>query len=306
MVIEEKEETSTDRETREGNAGVSDRSEREIEAGSEGADESLALDDSKDADEALDALAEADPKRAVVGLKKRLAKLTAQRNSARVEASERKALEARVAAYEKRERDVVEARKRAERATPEGQKAEERKRAVHATLDEAFYPGYSAQQEAAALAQRETEDRANAQYGMQGISYLQTELADHDIPANAATIVRWERAIASEVAEDTQLLAAYRDPTSQKAAIQEAFNRVRDGLANPILKDRGAKPLARIERNRQAVLGGGQNRGAVAGTPEPEVDLTPPKELKGRALDQYWADVREREWKKLTDAEGRA
>lgn len=300
---ENEEDTGTAAETVDGNAGVSERSESEIEAGADGAGESTTQDDSADADEALEALAEADPKRAVVGLKKRLAKLTAQRNSARAEASERKALEARVAAYEKRERDEEEARKRAARATPEGQKAEERRRAVRETLDEAFYPGYSEQQATAALAQREAEQRANDHHAMQGISYLRSELEDHDIKVDDETLIRWERAVSSELAEDAELRAEYRAASTQKKAIQDAFERVRDGLANPILKDRGAKPLARIERNREAVLGGGRNAGAVAEAPEPKFDLTPPKGLTGRDLEIWWDQAREKAWKQLTNQE---
>lgn len=300
MAKEFDEETGTAAETADGNAGVSERTESQIE-GAEGA-ETLEADDSKDADEALEALAEADPKRAVVGLKKRIAKLTAQRNSARTEAAERKALEARVAAFEKRERDAVEARKRAERATPEGQKAEAEKRAVRDAIDKAYWPGYADQQEQAALERREAEQRAAEEYAMKGISYLKSELEDHGIAVDDKKLVGWERAVGSEIAEDPELKAAFKRPATQEGAIKEAFRRVSDGIANPILKDRGAKPLERIQRNREALLGT-STPGAVAGTPEPEFNLKPPKELKGRALDQWWADARENYWQQLSKSE---
>lgn len=292
------EETSAAAVTADGNAGVSDRSESEVE-GAAGT-ESSAQDDSADADEALEALAEADPKRAVVGLKKRLAKLTAQRNSARAEAEERKALKLRVDAYEKRERDAEEAKKRAERATPEGQEAEKRRRAVRETIDETYGQGTSTYLDD----RREAEQRAAEQYAMNGISYLRSELEDHAIKVDDETLIRWERAVGSEMAEDPALKAAFRTPATQKQAIAEAFNRVRDGLANPILKDRGAKPLERLQRNREAVLGGGRNTGAVAGAPEPEREFTPPVGLKGRALEQWWADTKQKEWDRLAASEG--
>ncbi len=301
MSDELKEETGATTETVESNAGVSDRSESEIEGGADGAVESRA--DEEGTDELLEQLAEADPKRAVVGLKKRLAKLTAQRNAARTEASERNVLKAKLEAYEKRERDAARAIDEARRRTPEAQKAEERRQAIRDALDEAYGPGYSdVQDEQRAVVQMQREKHAQ-----DGISFLKSELEDHGITTDEATVVRWERAVGSELQEDPDLLNAFRRPASQRKAIAVAFERVRDGLANPVLKQQGAKPLARIQRNREAVLGGGQNRGTIAGTPEPEVDyLAGAKGLKGRALDDYWAGVKEKEWKRLGDAERQA
>jgi hypothetical protein len=287
--------------TDEGNAGVSDRSEKEIEAGLEGAGESK--DEGEGTDDILDALAEADPKRAVVGLKKRLAKLTAQRNTARAEAAQRNADAAELAAYKKRERDAKDAMEAARRRTPEAQKAEERRAAIREALDEAYGPGTSdGLDEARANVTLQREKHAQ-----DGISYLTNELKDHGITVDESTLVRWERAVGSELQEDPELLAAFRRPSTQKRAIETAFERVRDGLANPVLKQQGAKPLARIQRNREAVLGGGTNRGALAGTPEPEVDYTTgAKGLKGRALEEYWSGVKEKEWARLAASERQA
>lgn len=283
--------------TPDGNAGVSERSESEIEAGADGAGK--VDDDDSDAAEALDALGEADPKRATVGYKKRIAKLTAQRNKAREASQERDALKARVAAYEKREREEKEAAEAEERNTPEGLKKAERQAAVRRTIDETWGPGTSE-----GLDEWREERRLRAeQYAQTGVSFLRSELEDHDLPTDDTTLIRYERAVGSEMAEDPELLAAFRRPASQKAAIAEAFERVRDGIINPVLKQSGAKTLARITRNRESVLGGGRSNGAVAQAPEPE-EIVPPKELKGAALDAWWKEKIQKDWASTSRAEG--
>lgn len=278
-----------------GNAGVSERTEQEIESGL------TAETGGGDDDEILEQLAEADPKRAVVGLKKRLAKLTSQRNAAREAQSERDTLKTKLAEYERRDQEALRKREEAKRRTPEGQEAEARRRAVRETIDETYGLGTSELLEE----QRSERRLAKEGYAQQGISYLRSELEDHGIPVTPETLIRYERAVGSEMAEDANLLAAFRRPGSQKDAIAEAFNRVRDGVINPVLKTQGAKALARIERNRSAVLGGGANSGAVAGIPEPEVDYTAgAKGLRGRALEDYWSGVKDKEWKRLSTLEG--
>lgn len=273
-----------------GDQDVSNRSEDEIEGrkaaeGDEGGE--------RDADDTGD---DADPARAVVGLKKRLAKLTAQRNEARSKAQERDALATELADYKRKERESAERRKAAERATPEGQQAEAEAQAVRARIDQVYGPGTSD-----FLASRsESQSVEREAYAHNGVSYLKAELEDHGIVADNTMLVRWERAVGSELAEDEALLKAFRRPATQQAAIAEAFNRVRDGLANPVLKMQGAKPLARIERNRQAVLGGGRGNGPIAEIPEPTFDLKPPKELRGRELDQWWTDQRDAMWKRIS------
>jgi len=277
-----------------GNAGVSERTEQEIETGA-----TEMVDTEGDAD-LLDSLAEVDPKRAVAGLKKRLAKLTSQRNAAREAQTERDQLKSKLAEYERRDADAARKREEAKRRTPEGQEAEARRRAVRDTIDETYGPGTSELLEE----QRAERRLAKENYAQQGISHLRSELEDHGIPVTPETLIRYERAVGSEMAEDPNLLAAFRRPASQKEAIQEAFNRVRDGVINPVLKTQGAKSLARIQRNREAVLGGGRSQGAVAGVEEPEVDYTAgAKGLKGRALDDYWSGVKEKEWKRLSTLE---
>lgn len=302
MIDDNEKETGFATET-DGNAGVSDRSEREIESGDTGLEADADGSDERAADDTGD-----DPKRTIDGIKKRLGKLTAQRNQSRAEAqktaAERDVLRERLAAYEKREREEKAAREAKVRATPEWRDRELKRRAVRETLDEAFYPGYSEQQERIAQRQEQAEQRAKEEFAQRGISYLASELQDHGIPVDAKTLIRFERAVGSELQEDPELLARFQSAATQKDAIAEAFNRHRDGVINPVLKTKGASALARVERNREAVLGGGRTPGASPGVEEPERELTPPKGLKGRPLEQWWKDVAEKEWKRLSALEG--
>jgi len=269
--------------------GVGKRSEADIEGRkADGADDDGEQD--RDADDTGDAKSDD-----AVGFRKRLAKLTAQRNDARQKAADREVLAARVRAYEQRELDQVTKQEKERSKTPEAMKAEERRQAIREMLEEGI--GRGALDDIAELrAERQTTKEA---YAHQGISYLKSELEDHGIVITDNAMLRWERAVGSELAEDASLHAAFRRPGSQQAAIQEAFKRVRDGLANPAIEQQGGKPLERIERNRQAVLGSG-SRDSIA---EPTHDPKPPKNLSGRALQEWWATQRDKLWAELNAAD---
>jgi len=275
----------TDREG--GDDDASERSEAEIE-GRKTEDASEDSDEQRDADDTGDA----DSKDSA-GYRKRIAKLTAQRNEARSKAQERDALVARVRAYEQRELDLVEQQRKEKAATPEGQKAAERRQAIREALEEGMGPG-TLDDIAELRAERQSRRES---YALQGISYLRSELEDHGLAVDETSLVRWERAVGSELAEDATLHGAFRRPASQQAAIQEAFKRVRDGLANPAIKQQGGKPLERIDRNRQAVLGSGSRN---TGVTEPDHDPKPPKGLTGRPLQEWWDGQRDKLWAQLT------
>lgn len=268
---------------------VSERSEAEIEGHkADGADddgeEHRAADDTGDA--------KSDD---TAGFRKRLAKLTAQRNDARQKAADREVLAARVRAYEQRELAEVAKQEKERSRTPEAMRAEERRQAIREMLEEGL--GRGALDDIKELrVERQTTKEA---YALQGISYLKSELEDHGIAIDDTALVRWERAVGSELAEDATLHAAFRRPGSQQAAIQEAFKRVRDGLVNPAIKQQTGKPLERIERNRQAVLGSG-SRDSIA---EPEHDPKPPKNLTGRPLQEWWDAQRDKLWAELNAAD---
>lgn len=284
-------ETETDDETldTEREAGVgeggSERSEDELE-GREAKGEKE-TDEDRDADET----GESGSKKS--GFEKRIAKLSAQRREA---TRERDALAARVAAYEKKERDAAAAADAAKRRTPEGLKLEERRQAVRNTIDETYGPGTSDILEE----QRQERQLQKEQYAMNGITFLKAELEDHGLKVDDKMLVRWEHAVGSELAEDPQLLAAFKRPATQKAAIEEAVNRVRDGLVNETNRQLGGKMLERIERNRNAVLGGRTPAGAAESQPLPDNYVAkPPKNATPAQLEEFWSNHRDQLWKKL-------
>jgi len=286
----DKDEDGNELDPKEGEESAGERSEEDLEAGEAGDEDS----DDGEGKRAADDKGEADPERIIKGLRKRTAKLAKQRDKARADAAERDALAAELAAYKKRDEDAKRMLEEARRRTPEGMQAEERRRAVRATIAEA-YGEEGDEVLSSARSNRERDELIKEQYAMQGVAYIREELESHDVkPETDTQLLRWERAIGSELEEDAELLARYKRPSTQKAAIEEAFARVRTSFANPILKTQGAKPLERIQRNREALLSGGSNRGSVAEAPEPVFDLTPPKELSGPALTEWWREARNR------------
>jgi hypothetical protein len=126
-------------------------------------------------------------------------------------------------------------------------------------------------------------------------------MEDYGIPVSDRTLVSYEKAVGSELQEDAELLAAFKRPSSQKEAIAEAMKRVVDGVANPILKQRGADPLKRIERNRNAVLGSARSQsGAEEGSPYPEnYTAKPPKNATPAEAEEFWRSHRDKMWEKL-------
>jgi len=269
-------------------AGVGEGGSERTEAQIEDTDETVST---RDADDKGDD----DGEREGTGFRKRVSKLTAQRREAE---KQRDAALARVAAYEAKEREASERQRSREASTPAAQKERERREAIRATLDEAYGEGYSASQDEL----RSEREIQKEQYALNGISYLKSELEDHGIAVDDDGLVRWERAIGSELAEDHALLAQFRRPATQQAAITSAFERVRDGLANPVLKQQGAKPLARIERNRNALLGSGRTAGADEGSPYPDDYVAkPPKNATPAQLDEFWSEHREKLWKRLSE-----
>lgn len=232
------------------------------------------------------------------GVKKRLSKLTAQKRDAE---AKRDAALAELQSYRAKEREA-QRRAEAEAArTPEGQEARRRAALLRQYNDEAYGEGYSDWVERE-RAEREAERQLQKeQYALNGVSYLKSELEDYGIPVDDRTLVSYEKAVGSELQEDAELFAMFRRPATQKEAIAEAMKRVVDGVANPILKLRGADPLKRIERNRAAVLGSPRSQaGAEEGTPYPEnYTAKPPKNATPAEAEEFWRNHRDQMWTKL-------
>lgn len=232
-----------------------------------------------------------------VGVTKRISRLTAQRTKAE---RERDAALVRLQAYEAKEREEEARRKREEESTPEGLKAAEARQRVRQALDLGFGDGFSDEIEAERQERRQERELQKEQYALNAVSYLKRELDDHGIVYDDKSLVRWEHAVGSELQEDRELLGLYRRPTTLEKAIQTAVDRVVDGIANPILKQRGADPLKRIERNRGALLSG---RAAAQSAEQPFAeDYVAPGPPKGASADEqaeYWRNHRDGMWKKL-------
>lgn len=272
--------------------GESERTEKEIEAGAADSGDS---EESEDSDEGeRDADDKGDPARAALGLRKRVQKLTAQRNEARSKAAE---TDKELQRYRDAERRARQAEEEAERRTPEGQKSEHMRQAIRRQIDETYGDGTSALLDN----QREIVKQQSAAHAQKAYEYLGEELEAHGIDPTPEALLRWEKALGSELEDDEDLGAAFRHPATLKDTISTCFERVRDGLVNPTLAKRGAEKLARIERNRDAVLGGGR-KAPVAETPEPKFDFTPPKDATPEQLERFWADAREKTWTQLGNA----
>lgn len=258
----------------------SERSEADVEA-SDGSTDTTDAGDTGDGDAA--------PQKIISGLKKRIAKLTAAKNEGRVAKAERDALQARLKAFE----DAEAARKAAEAEiasqTPAAIQAAERRRAIREAIDQAYGPGASEFLES----QRDAQALQKEQYALNAINYLKAELEKNNLATDEKTLVRWERAIGSEIAEDSDLLARFRRPTTLQSAIADAFKLVNEGLVAPAAKTTTEKTGDRISRNRDAVLGGGRTSSS-AGAPDIDWNPQPPKGLRGEQLEQWWKDQGEK------------
>ena len=266
--------------------GASERSESDVE-GAEGAS-------TRDADDTGDEGSD----RESSGFRKRVSKLTAQRREAE---KERDAALTELNAYRAREREAKREAKEAEAATPAGMKLAERRALIRQANDAAYGDGYSDWVERERYEREQERNLQKEQYALNGVSYLKSELEDHGVPVDDRALVRWERAIGSELAENVELLAKFRRPATQREAIREAVELVRDGLANPLIKQRGGQPLERIERNRNAVLGSGRSQGG--GDPDQEFGedyvAKPPKGSTPEQEAAYWDTHRSEMWAKL-------
>lgn len=285
VIDEEDDSQQLGTERADGDAGDGDDTERALAGKSD--DERQGKQDERDA--SADELGD-DPaklKRAVEGLMKRLRKVTGQRNDARKNAGEIAALKSEIAKLSARREEQQPAREQPAKKEeqPDVEKARnsvrEALRLVGVTPEKIEQIIERQDQQDADLAARDTEEARG---------FLRDEMDAHNLNAKDGKLFkRWEFATGSEIAEDPRLLAAYRDPSTRRAAIRVAFERVRDGLANSSLEALGVdKRLTRIEKNREKVLGGGRGSATEnVGEPEP---LTPPANLKGDALNEWWKE----------------
>lgn len=283
-----------DSQREDGSAGESERFERDIEAsaadGDEGDDEGSDDDGgTRDADD------KGDPQRAVTGLRKRIQKLTVQRNQSRAEAIELKAAQTELKRYKDAEAAARRSIEETERNTPEGQKREDEAAAIRAAIDRTYGSGTSSRLDRHA----EVESQQRAAHAEKAREYLREELEAHNIKASPEAMLRWERSIGSELDADEDVASAFRHPASLKDTIATCVDRIRDGLVNPALESTGAEKLKRIERKREAVLGGGTRKEGAAPSEEPNFDFKPPENATPEQLETFWRTAREKTWRDL-------
>lgn len=288
LIDEEDEGQLPGTERADGDAGDGDETERAL-AGKQADDEGKTDERDASADQLGD-----DPvklKRAVEGLTKRLKKVTGQRNSAREQAGEIAALKAEIAKLSARREEGTAREQRSNTPAKEEVNEEKARASVIAALK---LVGLSPEQIQQVIDRQEEQDAAaEARDTEEARGFLRDEMEAHGLDSKDAKLFkRLEFSTGSEMFEDKKLLAAYRDPSTRRAAIRVAFERVRDGLTGPVLASLGVdKRLQRIERNKDKVLGGNR-QSATADVGEPE-QLTPPPNLKGDALADWWkAQVR--------------
>jgi hypothetical protein len=287
--------TTDDSLREDGSAGVSERSERDIEASAADGDESDDEGDGEGDEGERDADDKGDPQRAITGLRKRIQKLTAQRNQSRSEAAELKAAKAELQRYRDAEAAARREREEAERNTPEGRKREDEAEAIRAAIDRAYGPGTSARLDR----QHEIEAQQRAAHAEKAREYLRDELEAHGIKATPEAMLRWERSIGSELDADEEVAESFRHPATLKDTIEKCVDRIRDGLVNPALESRGAEKLKRIERKREAVLGGSSRKEGSAPSEEPNFDFKPPENATPEQLENFWRNAREKTWRDL-------
>lgn len=273
-----------------------DDEEKETEDGDKGGvgdADADAEDGEKDAEEKDDEPGEraaddkGEKKTGNVGLQKRLKDVIAQRNAYRELGTpeELKKLRAEVAEYKRYEKQIEdeekvkadEARVKAGQPTVAQQNAN-----LDRLLDQRFGEGAAARFERFS----ETEKREVARHTRDGLDHLRGKLAAHNLKTDDATLGAWERHIGTEFRGDANLLAQFRNPVTQKDALDEAFNRVRRGLVDPSLVAVGADKLLRAKARKEAA----PSSSGVGGNTQLEhfEKLTPPKGLTADQRQAWW------------------
>jgi hypothetical protein len=200
-----------------------------------------------------------------------------------------KAKLAKVAEYEKYEREVAEQEKRA---------ADEAKRKAGEPTDEELNAGFDRALErrfGKGAAQdfeqfRDVQRRDVARTVRDSLDHIRTFLTEHNIKADDAAVDRWSRHVGTEFKMDDELAANFRDPVTQKKALDTALTRVRSELIDPALAAVGASKLETARKRREAAPSSA-GRGAQAPMLDENEEYTPPKNLTDPVKRQRWWDA---------------
>jgi len=224
------------------------------------------------------------------GLKRRLKQVIEQRNKYRELGTpeELKELKARAAEYKRYEDEL---------AAQEKKDADEAKRKAGQPTDEELNAGFDralerrfgkgASQDFEQF--RDTQRREVQRTVRDSLDHIRIFLTDHNLKADDKAVERWSRHVGTEFKMDDELAANFRDPVTQKKALDAALGRVKAELIDPALAAVGAKKLEAAHRRRDAAPSSA-GRNAQAPVLDENEEFTPPKNLTNPIERQRWWD----------------
>lgn len=224
------------------------------------------------------------------GLQRRLKQVIEQRNAYRELGTpeELKKLKERIAEYDRYEAEVKAQEKKAEEEARRkaGQPTDEE---LNASFDRALERrfGKGAAQDFEQF--RDTQRREVQRTVRDSLEHIRTFLTEHNIKADDKAVERWSRHVGTEFKMDDELAADFRDPVTQKKALDIALNRVRAELIDPALAAVGASKLETARKRREAAPSSG-GRNAQAPIIDENEEFTPPKNLTNPVERQRWWD----------------
>lgn len=244
-------------------------------------------DDDESADD-QDAAASGEKDKGAVGLKKRLSKVSAKLRAYKEHGTpeEYAALKAEVAKYKKYEKEVEDedrAKVDAE-ARAKGQPTVEEQ---NATFDRILERRFGKGAPQAFERFQENENREIARHVREGHEQLRGLLTEHQLEAatKGEAFEEWDRLIGSNIRNNPQRWAQFRNPITQAQAINDAFKEVKRNVVDPAVAASSAGKIKALARRRAAA----PTSGGANAAPEFKMrDLKPPKDLKGVDRARWW------------------
>lgn len=247
-------------------------------------------DDDEDSDDSGKGKRDASDKGGKSIPKSRFDRVRKERNAYREFGSpdELKAKLAKAAEYEKYEREVADQEKREadEARRKAGQPTDEE---LNASFDKALERrfGKGAPQDFERF--RDTVQRDVQRTVSASLDHIRTFLSDHKLPTDDKSVERWSRHVGTEFKYDDELGDSFRDPVTQKTALDTALKRVAGELIDPALAAAGASKLETFRKRREAAPSSA-GRGAQAPAVDENEEFTPPKNLTDPVKRQRWWD----------------
>lgn len=272
-----------------GDAGGTGREEDEEEE-KEGTEDGDGADDGEDDGEGGKGKRDASGKGGKSIPKQRFDRVRQERNTYRQFGTpeEIKAKLAKAAEYEKYERELAEQEQR---------EADEAKRKAGQPTDAELNAGFDR-----ALERRfgkgapedfeqfrEVQRRDVQRTVRDSLDHIRTFLTEHNMKADDVAVNRWSTHVGTEFKMDSELAGQFRDPVTQKKALDTALGRVRAELIDPALAAVGASKLESARKRRDAAPSSA-GRSAQAPILDENEEYTPPKNLTNPVERQRWWD----------------